>query len=279
MKTSDRKILIASIATAALLAAMPAMAALVPSECLGAASVGSCGLQSLVNVFVLFANYIFGIAASLAFVFFVYGGFTWLSSAGSSEKIKKGQTIVTNAVIGLVLIFGARGIVSLVIQAVTAGANVPTLGGSCTKPGMTDKTIQSRFFTDTDGKLVCVASCDDLKDATGKPYTCAASTGSSECENHLCGDANTDVCCPKEAGGSGSGSGADVNSGANTKMCDCTFADKPGITLTASISEGVACSAITNCTYDSGSGICDCTGAQFQSTEEGCKGISCTDAQ
>ena len=48
-----------------------------------------------------------GIVGSLALLMFVYGGFIWLTSSGSPDKIKKGRDIFMWAGIGLVVIFSS----------------------------------------------------------------------------------------------------------------------------------------------------------------------------
>lgn len=48
-----------------------------------------------------------GISGSIGLLMFVYGGFTWLTSGGSPEKIKKGKQIFVTAALGLIIIFGS----------------------------------------------------------------------------------------------------------------------------------------------------------------------------
>ena len=48
-----------------------------------------------------------GIVGSLALLMFVYGGFVWLTSSGSPDKIKTGKDIFMWAAIGLVVIFSS----------------------------------------------------------------------------------------------------------------------------------------------------------------------------
>ncbi|MFA5022282.1 MAG: hypothetical protein WC508_04355 [Patescibacteria group bacterium] len=40
----------------------------------------------------------------------VYGGFLWMTSAGNDEQIKKGKKVITNGVIGLVVVLAAASI-------------------------------------------------------------------------------------------------------------------------------------------------------------------------
>ena len=59
-----------------------------------------------------------GIVGSLALLMFIFGGFTWMLSAGSAEKVKKGKDIMIWAAIGLVIIFTSYTLVSFVISSI-----------------------------------------------------------------------------------------------------------------------------------------------------------------
>lgn len=63
----------------------------------------SCFLNLLIGI----SQWILGITGSLALLFFVYGGFLFLTSRGSSDQVQKGKTILTQATIGIIIIFGA----------------------------------------------------------------------------------------------------------------------------------------------------------------------------
>jgi len=47
---------------------------------------------------------------------FIYGGFTFLISAGSSEKIGEARKILVAAVIGLLIVFASYVIIQFVLQ-------------------------------------------------------------------------------------------------------------------------------------------------------------------
>ncbi|BFD24900.1 MAG: pilin [Candidatus Parcubacteria bacterium] len=64
-------------------------------------------------------NFILGFVGTIALVLFIYGGFTWMLSAGSPDKVKKGKNIIVWAVIGLFVVFTAYILVRFVIQGVT----------------------------------------------------------------------------------------------------------------------------------------------------------------
>lgn len=61
-------------------------------------------------------NAVMGLIGSITLLMFIYGGFTWMTSAGSSEKVKKGKDILIWAAIGLVVIFSSYALVNLVIN-------------------------------------------------------------------------------------------------------------------------------------------------------------------
>lgn len=79
---------------------------------------GGCrDVNDLVDVGLRSIDYVFSIVAALAFVFFIYGGLTWILSFGNSEKVKKGQQIFVYAVIGLVIVFSAYILVGFLLDA------------------------------------------------------------------------------------------------------------------------------------------------------------------
>ena len=57
-----------------------------------------------------------GIVGSLALLMFIYGGFTWMTSAGSPDKVTKGKGIMVWAAIGLAVIFSSYALVKFVID-------------------------------------------------------------------------------------------------------------------------------------------------------------------
>lgn len=63
-------------------------------------------------------NSALGIVGSITLLMFVYGGFIWMTSSGSSDKIKKGKDIILWSAIGLMVIFSSYALVALVIKSV-----------------------------------------------------------------------------------------------------------------------------------------------------------------
>lgn len=57
-----------------------------------------------------------GIAGSVALLMFVYGGFTWITSGGSSERITKGKNTMIWATIGIAFIFSSYAMLSYLLR-------------------------------------------------------------------------------------------------------------------------------------------------------------------
>ncbi len=63
-------------------------------------------------------NSVLGVIGSITLLMFVYGGFIWMTSSGSSDKIKKGKDIILWSTIGLMVIFSSYALVALIIKSV-----------------------------------------------------------------------------------------------------------------------------------------------------------------
>ena len=60
-----------------------------------------------------------GLTGSLALAVFTYGGFIWMTAAGSPERVRHGKNTITWAALGLVLIFSSYAITRLIIETLT----------------------------------------------------------------------------------------------------------------------------------------------------------------
>lgn len=79
---------------------------------------GNCrDVNKLLELAVNYIQMLFGVIGSLAFVMFIFGGFTILTSFGSPEKVKKGQGILVAAVVGILIAFGAYVMIDFVLDA------------------------------------------------------------------------------------------------------------------------------------------------------------------
>ncbi len=72
-------------------------------------------LSGVVQVVLKAGEIILGIIGSLALLMFVWGGFQWLIAAGSEKRITGGMTTLKNAVISLLIVFGAWIAANLIV--------------------------------------------------------------------------------------------------------------------------------------------------------------------
>lgn len=84
---------------------------------------GTCTLNDFVRLGVNVANWILGIVGSLALLFFIYGGLTMIISGGKSEAVQKAKTILTNAIIGLIIVFTSWVIINFVYTTLVSTSN------------------------------------------------------------------------------------------------------------------------------------------------------------
>lgn len=60
-----------------------------------------------------------GLVGGIALVMFIYGGFMWLISGGSDERVKKGRDTFLWATLGLLVVFASYAITKAVFEAFT----------------------------------------------------------------------------------------------------------------------------------------------------------------
>ena len=88
------------------------------SKCTTKYACGNYTLDDIVMIAIRASKWILGIVGSLALLMFVYGGFMFLISAGSSDKVSKAKTIITAAVAGLIIVFSSYLIIQFVLKTV-----------------------------------------------------------------------------------------------------------------------------------------------------------------
>jgi len=85
--------------------------------------IGTTGSQAglsntpLPNIAASVIQVVLGLIGAAFFILFVYGGFLWMTARGNDEQIKKAKKLITNAVIGLVIIILAYSISYFIINA------------------------------------------------------------------------------------------------------------------------------------------------------------------
>lgn len=91
-----------------LIATQPVFAqGIVPSGCervVDGKIVEDCTVYHLIELMINIAKWILGVAGSIALIYFVYGGFLWITAAGSSSRVDEGRKMIVGAVTGVVII-------------------------------------------------------------------------------------------------------------------------------------------------------------------------------
>lgn len=135
---------------------------------------GNCGLDDIVRTGVAFANLLFGLSGAVLLATFVYGGVLYLT-AGTSGNVSKAKDMIKNALIGMVLVFGAGLLVS---------------------------TVYDTFRSDTAGGTdVCSTrksgySCQYLEASPSDAAAMQAEMDRRGCVPNLCAGDETRRCCP-----------------------------------------------------------------------------------
>jgi len=78
---------------------------------------------------------VMGFVGVIFFVLMIYGGFLWMTAQGNEEQIKKAKSLITGAIIGIVIVFSAYAITAFVVNQATEATNPGTapaalLGGA-----------------------------------------------------------------------------------------------------------------------------------------------------
>lgn len=73
-----------------------------------------CEYSSLYTKFINTALYFIGIVAVIAVI---YGGYLYMTARGNEAQVKKGRSVLTWAIIGLIVVLAAAVIVNVVVNA------------------------------------------------------------------------------------------------------------------------------------------------------------------
>lgn len=99
--------LILIIFAANLIGLRPALADGFLPNCDTGAGSRPCQLNDFLVLGSNLIKYMMGIAGSLALLFFVYGGFKMILSAGNSSKVDEGKNMIVAATIGLLIVLSS----------------------------------------------------------------------------------------------------------------------------------------------------------------------------
>ena len=99
---------------------------------------GNYQLSDFVGLTIIISKWILGIVGSLALIMFIYGGFMFLISAGSADKITQAKKIIIAATIGLIIVFASYLIIKFVMSSMGLNWN----GSMTTVPSIVSPSIK-----------------------------------------------------------------------------------------------------------------------------------------
>ncbi|MFH0928180.1 MAG: hypothetical protein V1821_01765 [bacterium] len=77
------------------------------------------GGQTLPELISSIINQAFALIGIIVLFYFLYGGYMWMTATGDTEKVTKAKQVMTQAVIGLIIILASYAIASFVVTALT----------------------------------------------------------------------------------------------------------------------------------------------------------------
>jgi hypothetical protein len=92
------------------------------------------GNASPIKIASVFVNFTVGILGAILVILIVYGGFTWMTSAGDEQKITKAKKLMGNAVIGLIIALTAYIITSFIVENLKRGTGYYWGSTNCVGP-------------------------------------------------------------------------------------------------------------------------------------------------
>lgn len=113
-------LMLGAISVFSMLPAAGATSILNPADNPEAVATATGGQSSLRGLILTIINYFLGFLGLLAVIMVVYGGVTYVSSAGNDEAVGKAKKIIMYALIGIVVILLSFVVVRAVLGAGTA---------------------------------------------------------------------------------------------------------------------------------------------------------------
>jgi len=77
---------------------------------------GTDTVKSLPELVGQYIRIFLGLLGVIFVILMVYGGYTWMTSFGSQDKVKKAKDLIVDAVIGLIIILAAYVLTNFVIS-------------------------------------------------------------------------------------------------------------------------------------------------------------------
>ncbi|MFA6553098.1 MAG: pilin [Patescibacteria group bacterium] len=97
--------------------------------------------KSPVDITIRVIQWVLGLLGLVAVIMIMLGGFMWMTSAGNEERVKKSKTILTSAIIGMIIIMTSWALITFVINKtndvttdIDCGSDIPCAVGFHKEP-------------------------------------------------------------------------------------------------------------------------------------------------
>lgn len=172
-------------------------------------------LDDIKSLLARLGNIMLGVSGAIVLFCFVLGGFFWIASAGNPKMVDKGKTLISSAVIGLIIMFSAYTIVVFAVRTLVGsdtykpGSAGPAAAGTSGPAGQA-ATVKKGTVTNlplmmtTDGlceKLASGANCSPVNTCTSS-YAIGGACGTSGAA-----DPTQECCMPIVQGSQTTGCG------------------------------------------------------------------------
>jgi hypothetical protein len=151
-------------------------------------------------------NFALGFLGIVALFIILYGGFKWMTSGGSEEKVSEAKKILTAGVIGLIIVLASWGIASFLISRLSGAVNGGP-GGGCTDGDSYSCGCGGSMVCSGGSFGACVGSdCSGCHGAGCGPSSCDSSANPGcQASDQICGAGNicneSCVCEPQSEAG------------------------------------------------------------------------------
>jgi TRAP-type C4-dicarboxylate transport system permease small subunit len=99
-----------------------------------------------------------GFIGIIFFILMLYGGFLWLTARGDEKRVEQSKSIITDAIIGLVIVVASYLVSAFIFQRLTQpGATSQPSGGAAPAP-----SCAAQCAGDVDPPS-CISSCEALQ--------------------------------------------------------------------------------------------------------------------
>lgn len=160
-------------------------------------------LDDIKSLLARLGNIMLSVSGAIVLFCFVLGGFFWIASAGNPKMVDKGKTLISSAVIGLIIMFSAYTLVVFAVRTLVGsdvykpGSTGPAASGS--GPAGQASTVKKGTVTKMPTKVTTAGLCEKLASGAScqKVNTCTSSYAIiGACGTTGAADPTSECCMP-----------------------------------------------------------------------------------